>query len=71
MDYIDLLLDMKKYLTPQQYKIFTLKVIKGMSFVAISDIIGISPSAVRQNYARARHRIIKLKQIYRWEIFSI
>ena len=53
MDYIDLLLDMKKYLTPKQYKIFTLKEIRGMSYVAISDIIGISPSAVRQNYAKA------------------
>lgn len=55
---MDLIIDIKKRLTPRQFQILSLIDIHDQSFTSASDIMGLSHQRVRQIYYKS-HRIIK------------
>jgi len=67
METIDIILDLKKRMTDRQFQVFYMRTVKEMSFSAISDIVGVSPEAVRTAYANSIRSIKKLKHVYHLE----
>lgn len=67
METIDIILDLKKKMTDRQFQVFYMRTVKEMSFSAISDIVGISPEAVRTAYANSIRSVKKLKHVYSLE----
>ena len=58
--YIKLGLTIKSILTPSQYVVFYLKVIRNLSYSVIADIVGYKESTIRKRYSRAIKKIRKL-----------
>lgn len=67
MDTIDIILDLKKRMTENQFKVFYMRTVKEMSFSAIADVLGLSDSGVTYTYARSLRQIRNLKKVYKLE----
>ncbi len=55
-------LDLKKILTPRQYIVFYLKIVKNTRNSVIADIIGVRETTVRDHWQSAVQKLRKLAQ---------
>ena len=55
-------LDLKRSLTPRQYVVFYLKIVKNLPTSTIADIVGVTASTVRTHYQNALKKSHKIAQ---------
>ena len=55
-------LDLKRSLTPKQYVVFYLKIVKNLPTSTIADIVGVTASTVRTHYQNALKKSHKIAQ---------
>ena len=60
LKYLKLGIEIKSILTPKQYLVFRLRLIKNEEYSVIADIMGLTESTIRGHYHSALKKIRKL-----------